>query len=398
MAALLTDGGAVPTSTLTDQGSVIRALNEYRDRGRASFLEEHDFGPAKQYFLQFEGTLYDAKAIANVAYLHQHGSSAEPPISGGQFHSNRLLEQLGFVIVDSRPTTVDGERIWRMALWDHLRSHYDLTQLPAQVLRDFGAYGGGQGIWLDAERTRSIHRSGITVGVLHTGAHYPDDLGEHSVLYQYPKTDRPGRRDESEITATKTAASLRLPIFVIAKPTPHSRVRIVRLAWVEGWEDESEQFLITYAEDAPRRILHRDDSDQEPFQLRDTSRRRRQRAVHDRPGQPRFKLQVFHRYGPRCPLTGIAVPQMIEAAHLCPVAEGGSDDPRNGLPLSAGLHRAFDAHLFTIHPETLNVITRPGGPTAADLHITIPHLRDLIRKPQREALDHRYQTSLERWS
>ncbi|MFJ9648739.1 HNH endonuclease [Streptomyces sp. NPDC004244] len=373
---------------------MLQTLREYRERGRSSFLEEHGFREANQYFVQHEGALYDAKAIANVAYRRQHGPHADRAISGGQLHSNRLLEQLGFPIVDSRPSTVDGERSWRLAVWEHLKSSYDVRQVSPQVLREFGAYGGAQGIWVDSRRTSLVHEGGITVGVLHTGAHYPDDLGEHSALYHYPKTDRQVGRDASEIAATKTAAHLKLPLFVIAKPTPRSTVRIVQLAWVEGWEDVSEQFLITYAEEAPRTVLRQDDSDEEPFELAGNRRRRRQRNVQDRPDQARFKLRVFQRYGPRCPLTGIAVPQMIEAAHLRPIPEDGSDDPRNGLPLSAGLHRAFDAHLFAIHPDTLDVETRPGGPSIEDLHISTPHLRGLARRPHREALEWRY----ERWT
>src|SRR5690349_6312521 len=81
---------------------------------------------------------------------------------------------------------------------------------------------------------------------------------------------------------------------------------------------------------------------------------------------------------------------MIEAAHLRPVPENGSDDPRNGIPLSAGLHRAFDANLFAIHPEKLEVVIRPDGPTAAQMRLEIGHLRDLPKPPHREALEWRY--------
>ncbi|WP_326673064.1 HNH endonuclease signature motif containing protein [Streptomyces canus] len=81
---------------------------------------------------------------------------------------------------------------------------------------------------------------------------------------------------------------------------------------------------------------------------------------------------------------------MIEAAHLRPDAEDGTDDPRNGLPLNAALHRAYDAHLFAIEPETLSVATRPQGPTVEELGIVTPHLRELPRRPQAEALRWRY--------
>lgn len=378
------------TTGLTDASIVRRVVEEYDDGGRDAFLDGHGFERANQYYLQMGGRLYDAKAIANVAYRYEHQAPDARVISGGRDHSNRLLEHLGFTVVDGRPTTVEGERAWRLAVWSHLQLTEDLRQVPPGVLRAFGVYGGGQGIWMDKARTEAVHEGGITMGVLHTGAHYPDEISDNDVIYHYPTTGRGPGRDESEVAATKAAAALKLPIFVIAKPTPRSSVRIVRLAWVEGWEDRSRIFLITFGESRPKHLLTADNSDDQPFSLTGSRSRSSQRNVRERPGQRRFKLRVFQRYGPRCPLSGIAVPEMIEAAHLRPDAEDGTDDPRNGLPLNAALHRAYDAHLFAIEPETHSVVTRPQGPTAEELGIVTPHLRELPRRPHVEALRWRY--------
>ncbi|KOT90905.1 hypothetical protein ADK70_17365 [Streptomyces rimosus subsp. pseudoverticillatus] len=340
--------------------------------------------------------MYDAKAIVNIAYRYEHREPPSNVISGDEGHSNRFLRDLGFTVIDGRPTTVDGERSWRLAVWKHFQASGNVEELSPHTVRDFGAYGGAQGIWVDSKRTSVLRQGGVTVGVLHTGEHYPDDLGEHSVLYHYPSTGRAPGRDAAEIAATKAAAELQLPVFVISKPSPSSPVRVVRLAWVEGWEDESQQFLITYGPTPPPRVLRHDDSEEEPFPAAGNRRRRRQRNVQERPDQARFKLRVFQRYGPRCPLSELAVPQMIEAAHMRPVADDGSDDPRNGLPLNAALHRAFDAHLFAIEPDTLNVVTLPDGPTAAEMGILVPHLRGLSRKPHPEAIKWRYELWRER--
>ncbi|MEU4310937.1 HNH endonuclease [Streptomyces rochei] len=378
------------TTGLTDASIVRRVVEEYDDRGRDAFLDGHGFERANQYYLQVGGRLYDAKAIANVAYRYEHRAPDARVISGGRDHSNRLLERLGFTVVDGRPTTVEGERAWRLAVWSHLQVTQDLRQVPPGVLRAFGVYGGGQGIWMDKARTEAVHEGGITMGVLHTGAHYPDEISDDDVIYHYPTTGRGPGRDESEVAATKAAAALKLPIFVIAKPTPRSSVRIVRLAWVEGWEERSRIFLISFGDSRPKHLLTEDHSDEQPFSLTGSRSRSSQRNVRERPGQRRFKLRVFQRYGPRCPLSGIAVPEMIEAAHLRPDAEDGTDDPRNGLPLNAALHRAFDANLFAIEPETLNVVTRPQGPAIEELGIVTPHLRELPRRPHPEALRWRY--------
>ncbi|MFF8284097.1 HNH endonuclease [Streptomyces albus] len=381
---------------LTDASIVRRVVKEYDASGRDTFLDEHGFERANQYYLQVDGRLYDAKAIANVAYRYEHQAPDAPVISGGQSHSNRLLERLGFTVIDGRPTTVEGERAWRLAVWSHLQLTEDPTRVPPGVVRAFGVYGGGQGIWVDKARTEAVHEDGVTMGVLHTGAHYPDDISDDDVIYHYPTTGRRGGRDESEIAATKAAAVLNLPVFVIAKPTPRSNVRIVRLAWVEGWEERSRIFLITFGDSEPANLLTEDRSDEQPFSLTGNRSRNSRRNVRERPGQRRFKLRVFQRYGPRCFLSGIAVPEMIEAAHFRPDADDGTDDPRNGIPLNAALHRAFDAYLFAIEPETLNVITRPEGPTLEQLGITTPHLRGLIHRPHVEALRWRYNEWLSR--
>jgi len=48
----------------------------------------------------------------------------------------------------------------------------------------------------------------------------------------------------------------------------------------------------------------------------------------------------------------------VEAAHVVPVSEGGTDDIRNGLALAQTLHWAFDRGLFGILPN--RTIYLPG--------------------------------------
>src|SRR5262245_53918866 len=51
---------------------------------------------------------------------------------------------------------------------------------------------------------------------------------------------------------------------------------------------------------------------------------------------------------------------LLHAAHLCGKAAKGSDDWRNGLPLCATHHLAFDADLFAIDPNTLEIVLAGG--------------------------------------
>ena len=60
---------------------------------------------------------------------------------------------------------------------------------------------------------------------------------------------------------------------------------------------------------------------------------------------PEFGFRVRRRFRGTCAVTGITVPAVLDAAHVIPVREGGSNDERNGLLLSATAHRALDAGL-----------------------------------------------------
>ncbi|MFE2686198.1 HNH endonuclease [Streptomyces mirabilis] len=380
---------------LTDPGAVLKALDEFDDRGGLAFRQQYDFGSSTRYYLHHGGRLYDAKAIAGVAYGYQHpatGALTKKQLDGGEAGANKVLRRLGFTVADSHSTTADKERTWRQTVWEdlvHRRNEAGLVTPDA--VRSIGAYGSFRGIWVDSARTKKIHPAGVAVGLKHTGQHYPDEFSDIGALYHYPVTGRPGH-DLAEINATKAAAELALPVFVIHEV---GDLRGVRLAWVEGWEDESHLFLVRFGEAAPERIIDRDRSEEEPFSLEGNRSRKRQGSVTVRPDQARFKIEVFRRYGPHCPLSGIAVPEMIEAAHLRGDADGGSSDARNGLPMNAALHRAFDAHLFAINPDTLTVEVRPQGPTLNDLGITHPQL-NLPRLPHRDALNWRYTEWLQR--
>ncbi len=102
------------------------------------------------------------------------------------------------------------------------------------ALRLSRMYGGAQGIWVDKSTTGKLSQDGhgITVSILHTGRHYPDDLSEDGLVYHYPATQRPPGRDAAEIQATKNAAASSLPIFVILPGIQDPAKRSVRLGWV----------------------------------------------------------------------------------------------------------------------------------------------------------------------
>lgn len=90
----------------------------------------------------------------------------------------------------------------------------------------------------------------VTVSLLHTGRHYPDDLSEDGLIYHYPSTARSPSRDAAEVEATKNAAHLGIPIFAIL-PGENDRTRRVHLGWVEDWDDEASLFLVLFGDREP---------------------------------------------------------------------------------------------------------------------------------------------------
>jgi putative restriction endonuclease len=271
-----------------------------------------------------------------------------------------------------------------------------ISDLGPKQLRELGIYGGAQGIWVDKARTAGpeIGADGATVAILHTGRHYADDLSDDGVIYHYPQTSRPPGRDAAEVGATKNAMTHRLPIFVILPGKISRSRRSLKLGWVCDFDDESRQFLVLFGQEAPPPYSPAE-ADDEPVHLTEVAGRRRV-AVMARPGQQRFRFHVLAKYGQKCAVCDIRHPLLIEAAHICGKAEKGCDDWRNGVPLCATHHDAFDNHLFCIEPGTGTILCKPGL-LSADIGLRENHLRPLKSSPHSEALQWRWDTTHREW-
>jgi putative restriction endonuclease len=280
---------------------------------------------------------------------------------------------------------IEEELELRKRMWKQLLEAGGPRGVEPKLLRQLGIYGGAQGIWVDKDRTRKLTHDakGITVGLLHTGMHYDDDLTESCVLYHYPNTGRPPGRDAAEVDSTKACRALGLPVFVIHKS---GKLRDVFFGWVEAWDDDSEEFLVAFSDEPPPPPADSEDD----FVLTVEGRTRKKTERLARANQNRFKFQVRARYGATCAVCPVAVPEILEAAHIFEIRHRGSDDARNGLVLCPTHHRAFDRGLFAIDPETTALVYKPGGPTRDDLRITRDDLRHLPRQPHSDALKARH--------
>jgi putative restriction endonuclease len=70
-----------------------------------------------------------------------------------------------------------------------------------------------------------------------------------------------------------------------------------------------------------------------------------------RPGQAGFRLGLLDAYGRRCAITGENILPVLEAAHIQPVAQLGTNDLTNGLLLRSDMHTLYDDGLIGVTPD-----------------------------------------------
>ncbi len=80
----------------------------------------------------------------------------------------------------------------------------------------------------------------------------------------------------------------------------------------------------------------------------------------------KFRDGVLSGYRFQCAITGLGVGPgpasrlfgVLDAAHIRPVSQEGSDRPSNGIAMTPTLHRLFDAGLFTLEPKRGEIIVK----------------------------------------
>lgn len=287
--------------------------------------------------------------------------------------------------VHEGPVAAEYQR--RLEMWAKLKEARGPHDVHPGLLRDLRVYGGGQGIWVDKAITGSVSPDGrgVTVGLLHTGEHR-NYLSADGVIYHYARTSRPLGRDLQEISATKNAGLLRLPVFVVTTAGPGKSLRDVRIGWVEDWDDAGGAFLVMFgAVEQPMACVAQD-----PGRLFPPAQPACDCLPHSSKrtaSSTRFRFGVFRRYGYKCAVCNIAVPELLDVVSLKPNRRKADDDPTHGLVLCALHHRAYEAGLFAIDPDTLHVITPSNGPDAAALNVTRADLRHLPKAAEPQALD-----------
>ncbi len=252
---------------------------------------------------------------------------------------------------------------------------------------------GERGIYRDLSKTKKYSFiDGICQSVLDTGRKYDDVLTETHLTYYYPDTSHK-TRDKGEINSLKNSCKYNIPIFVVLGLGKDKTKKELRLGYVQRYNDNQKTFLISFVENSIQKILPIDDiiesqnEDESQDQLFASGRERKKRMSSSRGNnQPKFNSDVFNYYQNQCAVCNIKY--FLDAAHIVPVKDKGSDNKRNGIILCKNHHKAFDDGFFKINPNNLKIEIIKEDKNV--LNITRDNLNHLINKPGKMYLEWRY--------
>ena len=288
-----------------------------------------------------------------------------------------------------------AERSRRLRMWKALQAIQAERPLKSEEVRELGCYGSARGIWRDTKATKHLTPSGcgVAVGISSRGK-YEDEFTDETVLYRYPLTQQRGQ-DEGDIASLRWALEFDLPLFLVRSANrngelTHSgtfrrvdRVFILRdLPDPDGVDGE---VLLTFAEGG-RKDYSLAPEEGGSFEERQTALRT---TKSKKRSQTLFSRRVLERYGPkRCAVCG-ALSEVVQAAHIRPVSDNGSDWGGNGIWLCQNHHSLFDAGVWSIRPDDHSVVAADGYKTSSLLMEKFD-LRHLSSLPFPDALEWRW--------
>jgi putative restriction endonuclease len=101
-------------------------------------------------------------------------------------------------------------------------------------------------------------------------------------------------------------------------------------------------------------------------------------------------------------ITPTKIPE-VEAAHIIPRGDNGTNDPRNGISLCCSHHWAFDRLLWTLSPDHKIVVPRtikaiPGNTELVSVSGKLLRLPKETRlAPALEAIEHHRKRTIAAW-
>lgn len=279
--------------------------------------------------------------------------------------------------------TIPEEFERRKALWKKLTIKED-NSVSYDDLKDNKIVGSQRGI-----SGPFIQGLGERVAktLLSTGTMYNDQTYGDYLVYDFPDTKNK-QSDENEIYSMRNTMNYGLPLFVVFGSKRDGENRRIMVGLVTDIDEASKTFLVKLYKNFPDNISETKDliskKQLEPFRLYEKNKKTVIQKSTARPNQGKFHFQVIKLYGQECAVCGINHKTVIEAAHILPKANNGSDHPGNGIPLCANHHKLFDNHRFTIDIN-MQVLVSNGRPLE-ELQIKYQDIKRLRYSPRREAL------------
>ena len=291
------------------------------------------------------------------------------------------------------PEAIQTELQRRLAMWDSVQSIQKERPLTADEVHEIGCYNGARGIWRGKASTSHLTPlgSGVCVGISSRGK-YEDVFEEETGTYDYPSTQAT-TYDQGDIESMRAALDLGLPVFLIRDTNLKGEVvegkgprrRVDRVEFLED-NPIGRNLVFTFSLGGRGAYLLPEDQEGSCFLARETSKREVQNKKRS---QAAFRAAVISRYGEkRCCLCD-APPEVIEAAHIVPVSDDGSDWGGNGLLLCRNHHALYDLGRWCLDPEHLEVVPAEGHDLTA-LQVMRSNIRHLITPPDKHALEWRW--------
>ncbi len=163
------------------------------------------------------------------------------------------------------------------------------------------AYFGGS--------VRQIH----TVGTVTEPVGYDDDWGRHTVSIRW----------NAALTRELQQRPIRYEDYRQSVPGAAARANATTTSVLEQWLQGVSSGPMPGVSRVPREVLQR-------------------------LGQGAFRAEALRLFGGACAITGVAEAGVLQAAHIVPVADGGTHAASNTLLLRADLHNLFDLGRITV--------------------------------------------------
>ena len=290
---------------------------------------------------------------------------------------------------------VQAERERRLKMWKEIQLITRERFLKSEDVKRIGCYNPGRGVWRDAKKTTghlTDSGNGVCIGVLSVGR-YDDKIDGESGSYDYPSTDSKGY-DDGDIDSLRSALVLDLPVFLVQnlnaagevvtkKGAPFRRVDLIRFL------DDCPvgRFLVfTSSKEGRSDYVLPKDVTPSCFQKREL---KKTTSISKKRSRSAFKAKLINSHG-KCECSLCDAPkEVIEAAHIIPVADNGGDWFGNGILLCRNHHALFDKHKWTIDPTSLEIIPKSDFDLRS-LQVMRSNIRHLKHSLGKEALDWRW--------